>query len=135
MVYQVPGPHRRFTIGISIPADRVGDIKRFPRPKTSKELERLLGICAFFHRFGPQTSGKMASLTRLKNISRQKEFDEAWLPEHDQAFADVKAGIASTTQLVHPHSPRRTDRDLVRYIQHCCWTVLVQLQHGIFGNR
>ena len=69
--------------GISIPPDRVDDIKRFPQPKTPKELERFLGICAFFHRFVPHASGKMASLTRLKNISRQKEFDKAWHPDHD----------------------------------------------------
>ena len=69
--------------GISIPPDRVDDIKRFPRPKTPKELECFLGICAFFHHFVPCASGKMASLTRLKNISRQNEFDEAWLPEYD----------------------------------------------------
>ena len=85
--------------GISIPPDRVDDIKRFPRPKTPKELERFLGICAFFHRFVPHASGKMASLTRLKNISRQKEFDAAWLSEHDEAFADVKAAIATATLL------------------------------------
>ena len=66
--------------GISIPPDRVDDIKLFPRAKTPKELESFLGICAFFHRFVPHASGKMASLTRLKNISCQKEFDGALLP-------------------------------------------------------
>ena len=62
--------------GISIPPDRVDDIKRIPRTKTPKELERYLGICASFHRFVPHASGKMASLTRLKNISRQREGGE-----------------------------------------------------------
>ena len=117
--------------GISIPPDRVDDIKRFPQPKTPKELERFLGICAFFHRFVPHASDKMASLTRLKNISRQKEFDEAWLPEHDEAFADVKAAIATATLLVHPQPDAPTE----------IWcdasniavgAVLVQLQHGIW---
>ena len=117
--------------GISIPPDRVDDIKRFPQPKTPKELERFLGICAFFHRFVPHASGKMASLTRLKNISRQKEFHEAWFPEHDEAFADVKAAIATATLLVHPQPDAPTE----------IWcdasniavgAVLVQLQHGIW---
>ena len=118
--------------GISIPPDRVDDIKRFPQPKTPKELERFLGICAFFHRFVPHASGKMASLTRLKNISRQKEFDKAWHPEHDEAFADVKAAIATATLLVHPQPDAPTE----------IWcdasniavgAVLVQLQHGIWN--
>ena len=34
--------------GISIPLQRVIAIKRFPVPKTPKELERFFGICAFF---------------------------------------------------------------------------------------
>ena len=117
--------------GISIPPDRVDAIKRFPQPKTPKELERFLGICAFFHRFVPHASGKMALLTRLKSISRQKEFDEAWLSEHDQAFADVKAAIATSTLLAQPQLDASTE----------IWcgasniavgAVLVQLQHGIW---
>ena len=117
--------------GISIPPDRVDAIKRFPQPKTPKELDRFLGICAFFHRFVPHASGKMALLTRLKSISRQKEFDEAWLSEHDQAFADVKAAIATSTLLVQPQLDASTE----------IWcgasniavgAVLVQLQHGIW---
>ena len=73
----------------------------------------------------------MASLTRLKNISRQKEFDKAWHPEHDEAFADVKAAIATATLFVHPQPDAPTE----------IWcdasniavgAVLVQLQHGIW---
>ena len=37
--------------GISIPTERVEAIKRFPVPTFPKELDRFLGICAFFHRF------------------------------------------------------------------------------------
>ena len=117
--------------GISIPPDRVDDIKRFLRPKTQKELERFLGICAFFHRSMPHASGKMASMTPSKNISRQKEFDEAWLPEHDEAFADVKVAIATATLLVHPQPDPPTE----------IWcdasniadgAVMIQLQYGIW---
>ena len=88
--------------GIAIPPERVDAIKSFPVPATPKELERFLGICAFFHRFIPHATGKMAPLTRLKYISRQKEFEEAWLPEHDRAFAAIKVAIADATLLVHP---------------------------------
>ena len=88
--------------GISIPASRVEIVKRYPTPKTPKDLERFLGICAFFHRFVRHASGKMASLAKLKNISRQKEFESAWLPAHDKAFASMKDAIANATLLVHP---------------------------------
>ena len=88
--------------GISIPRNRVEAIKRYSTPKTPKDLERFLGICAFFHRFVRHASGKMAPLAKLKNISRQQEFEDAWLPIHDQAFASMKDAIANTTLLVHP---------------------------------
>ena len=117
--------------GISIPPDRLDDIKRFPRPKTPKELERFLGICAFFHRFVPHASGKMASLTRLKNISRQKEFDAPWLPEHGEAFADVKTAVANATLLVHPQSDAPTEI-WCHASNIAVGAVLVQLQHGIW---
>ena len=86
--------------GISIPASRVEIVKRYPTPKTPKDLERFLGICAFFHRFVRHASGKMASLAKLKNISQ--EFESAWLPAHDKAFASMKDAIANATLLVHP---------------------------------
>ena len=41
----------------------------------------------------------MAPLTQLKNISRQKDFEEAWNPVHDRAFY---ATIANATLLVYP---------------------------------
>ena len=130
IVNQVPGPHRRFT-GISIQPDRIDDIKRFLQPKPPKELDRFLGICAFFHRFVPHASGKMASVTRLKNISRKKEFEEVWLSEHDQALADVKAAIATAILLAHHQLDALTDiwcdaSDIA------VGAVLVQFQHGIW---
>ena len=130
IINQVPGPHRPFA-RISIPQDRVDDIKQFPRSKTPKELERFLGIVAFSHRIVPHASGKMASPSRLKNISRQKEFDDAWLPVHDEAFADVKAAIATANIHVHPQPDAPTDI--------CCdasniaaGAVLFQIQHGLW---
>ena len=76
-------------------------IKRFPVPTTPKELERFLGICAFSHHFVRHASGKMAPLSQLKNISRQKDFEEAWNPVHDRAFCATKEAIANATLLVH----------------------------------
>lgn len=117
--------------GIAIPPERVEAIRRFPVPTTPKELERFLGICAFFHRFVPHASGKMASLSRLKSVNRQKDFEEAWLPEHDHAFADVKAAIATATLLVHPllDAPTEIWCDASNI---AVGAVLVQLQRGMW---
>ena len=95
--------------GISIPSERVEAITRFRVPKTPKELERFLGVCAFFHRCVPYASAKMAPLSKLKNIIRQKDFEKAWLPEHDVAFSNIKADMASATLLVHPSPTAQTE--------------------------
>ena len=76
----------------------------------------------------PHASGKMASLTRLKNISCQKEFDEALLSENDQAFADVIAAIATATPLVHPQLDASTEI----WCDIAVGAFLVQLQQGIW---
>ena len=92
-------------------------ITRFPVPKTPKELERFLGVCAFFHRFVPHTLAKMAPLSKLKIIIRQKYFEKSWLPEHDVAFSNIKAAMASATLLVHPSPTAQTEI----WCEHCCW--------------
>ena len=69
-----------------------------------------MGICAFSHRFVRQASGKMAPLNQLKNISRQKDFEEAWNPVHDRAFCATKEAIANATLLVHPLDPKLRQR-------------------------
>ena len=56
----------------AIPSERVEAITRFRVPKTPKELERFLGVCAFFHRSVRHASAKMALSSEPKNITRQK---------------------------------------------------------------
>ena len=117
--------------GISIPSERVEAITRFPVPKTPKELERFLGVCAFFHRFVRHASAKMAPLSKLKNITRQKDFETAWLPEHDVAFSNIKDAMASATLLVHP-SPTAQTEIWCDESNIAIGSVLVQLQQGIW---
>ena len=117
--------------GISIPTERVEAIKRFPVPTTPKELERFLGICAFFHRFVRHASGKMAPLSQLKNLSRQKDFEEAWNPVHDRAFCATKEAIANATLLVHP-LPKAQTEIWCDASNIAVGAVLVQFQRGLW---
>ena len=121
----------RFTRNFNSNRERVEAIKRFPVPTTPKKLERFLGICAFFHRFVSHVSGKMAPLTQLKNISRQKDFKEAWNPVHDRAFYATKEAIANSTILVHPlpkaHTEIWCDASNI-----AVGAVLVQSQRGVW---
>ena len=51
----------------------------------------------------------MSPLSKLKNIIRQKDFERSWLPEHDVAFSNIKAAMASDTLLVHPSPTAQTE--------------------------
>ena len=113
------------------PTERVEAIKRFPVPITPKELERFLGICAFSHRFVRHASGKMAPLTQFKNISRQKDFEEAWNPVHDRAFYAKKEAIANATLLVHP-LPKAQTETWCDASNIAVGAALVQFQRGLW---
>ena len=117
--------------GILIPTERVEAIKRFPVPPTPKELERFLGICASSHRFVRHASVKMEPQTQLKNISRQKDFEEAWNPVHDRAFYATKEAIANATLLVHP-LPKAQTEIWCDASNIAVGAVLVQFQRGVW---
>ena len=89
------------------------------------------GICAFSHRFVRHASGKMAPLTQLKNISRQKDFEEAWNPVHDRACYATKEAIASATLLVHP-LPKAQTEIWCDTSNIAVGAMLVQFQRGVW---
>ena len=86
-------------------------------------------VC-FFHRFVQHASAEMSPLSKLKNIIRQKDFEKSWLPEHDVAFSNIKAAMASATLLVHP-SPTAQTEIWCDASNIAVGAVLVQLQHGM----
>ena len=88
-------------------------------------------MCAFFHRFVRHASAKMTPLSKRKNITRQKDFENAWLPEHDLAFSNIKAAMAIATLLVHP-SPTAQTEIWCAASNIAVGAVLVQLQQGIW---
>ena len=122
IVNQVPGPHRRFTRDIN----SAGSGRRYQTVSTTEKPRKnwsVSWVSAFFHRFVPRASGKMASLTRLKGVRRSVASGARY-----DAFtaSDVKA-----TLLVHPQPDAPTE----------IWCdasniavggVLVHLQHGIW---
>ena len=116
--------------GISIPTQQVEAINRFPVPTTPKEIERFLGICAFFHSFVRHALWKMAPLTQLTNIFRQKDFEEAWNPVHDRAFYATKEAIANDILLVHP-VPKAQREIWCDASNIAVGAVLVQFQRGL----
>ena len=89
--------------GIRIADSRIEAIQNFPKPTSTKELERFLGLFAFLHRFIPNVSGIVSSLHDLRKIKTSKKFQQSWTDLHDEAFQKAKWAIAKTTKLTHPN--------------------------------
>ena len=51
----------------------------------------------------------MAPLTKLKKSTRQQQFDDSWLTEHDVAFHNIIYAIALATLIVHPLPTAQTE--------------------------
>ena len=76
-------------------------------------------------------AAEMAPLTQLKNIYRQKDFEEAWNPVHDRAFYATKEAIANATLLVHP-LPKAQTKIWCDASNFAVGAVLVQFQRGVW---
>ena len=117
--------------GISIPPDRADAIIRYPRPTNVAELERFLGIVAYFYRFIHHASGKLAPLYKLKTYRTTKAFCEHWTEQPNKAFGIAKLAIAKATMLAHPVIGAQTELwcDASNI---AVGAVLVQLQKGLW---
>ena len=115
--------------GISIPHERADAITRYPKPTSVEELERFLGIVAYFYRFIHHASGRMAPLYKLKKYRSQKAFTVNWTEKHDRAFGIAKVAVANATMLSHPITGAKTELwcDASNI---AVGAVLVQLQKG-----
>ena len=71
-------------------------------PSNAAELERFLGMVAYFYRFINHASGKLAPLYKLKTTKNKNKFATKWTKIHDKAFNIAKEAIAKATMLVHP---------------------------------
>ena len=115
--------------GISIPRERADAITRYPKPKTVEELERFMGIVAYFYRFIHHASGRMSPLYKMKNFRTKKAFTANWTEKHDRAFGIAKVAVAKATMLAHPIRGATTELwcDASNI---AVGAVLVQLQKG-----
>jgi hypothetical protein len=115
--------------GISIPQERADAIIRYPTPTSVDELERFLGIVAYFYRFVHHASGKLAPLYKMKQFRTQKSFEAHWTDTHSRAFGIAKVAVANATILAHPVSGAKTDI-WCDASEIAVGAVLVQLQQG-----
>ena len=97
---------------------------------TTENPERIGAFLGNLCLLSPFRASRIRQNGITDTIEEHQPSNEAWLPEHDEPFADVNAAISTATLLVHPQPDERTE----------IWcdasniavgAVLVQLHHGI----
>ena len=81
--------------GIKPDPNRIRAIANLPKPTNIKDLQTILGMVNYLHRFTPKLSIISAPLRDLC----KKDTVFVWGPEHDKAFADIKSEISKGTTL------------------------------------
>jgi len=84
--------------GIEKNPEKVTAIRGLSSPKTRKHLRKFLGAMGWFQNFVPSMATTATPLYRLLRLNRKFK----WLPEHEQAFQQLKDDLANKTLLHHP---------------------------------
>ena len=92
--------HQVTPTGVEPLASRVSAITDFPRPTSTKQLRRFLGLINFYHRFVPQCAAILHPLHAL--AQGRKSTDLSWTVEADSAFAHIKEVLQHAVLLHHP---------------------------------
>ena len=94
--------HSVDSTGVRPLQDRVAAIKEFPLPTTQSQLQRFLGMIAYYHRFIPQAAALLQSLHALvTHRGKRSSAPIQWTDETRKHFCDVKTALAEATHLTH----------------------------------
>lgn len=112
--------------GISIGAERIQEIKEYPRPKNLKTLRGFLGVLNYYKKFIPKLSELEVPLIELLRKNIKWEWDD----RRETAFQTLKQNFHQNLLL---HSPDFTLPFIVRTdaSNHVLAAELVQIQAGI----
>ena len=85
--------------GIAIDSSRIAPILDYARPKSIKDVRRLLGLAGFYQRFMKNYSKITVPITDLLKKSK-KSF--IWTEEAEEAFMELKSVLTSAPVLANP---------------------------------
>ncbi|GAA6110064.1 protein turtle homolog B-like [Tachysurus ichikawai] len=85
--------------GVKVNSDKVDALRTYPTPKSLKEVQRFLGLAAWYHRFIPDFSTKAAPLHALK----RKGVKWKWTDECQRSFDLIKDELTRAPVLVTPN--------------------------------
>lgn len=85
--------------GVTPLSSKVEAVKKFPIPKSVKQLQEFIGMINFYHRFLP---GIARTLTPLYNSLKGKPKTLPWGPQQEAAFQKAKEALTKATTLAFP---------------------------------
>lgn len=85
--------------GLHVDPEKVSAIVNFPRPKTPKEVRRLIGTISWYRKFIPNLSNIVEPLTNLT----RKKVKFKWTPECEQSFSEIKNLLVTAPILSCPN--------------------------------
>lgn len=88
--------------GLSIESNKLEPILNYPRPKTVREIRRLMGLMGFYQKFIPRYSHLTAPITDL--LKKSKKF--RWSEAAEEALVQLKAVLTSAPVLANPDYSR-----------------------------
>ncbi|HBK82413.1 MAG TPA: hypothetical protein DDZ41_02265, partial [Flavobacterium sp.] len=90
--------------GIRPSEDRIKAIKEFPDPTNIKQIQRIIGMVNYYHRFLPNLAEQLTPLYNHTNamIREGKKCEFSWPPDCETALKRIKKGIVECTLLAHP---------------------------------
>ncbi len=87
---------------IEVTEDKIERVKKWPQPKTVKEIRQFIAFCSFVRRFIRGFSQIARPLLALIREDVKKIPKEAWNPEVEKSFQDLKKAVTTAPCLVIP---------------------------------
>lgn len=88
--------------GLSIDSAKLEPILNYPRPKTIRDVRRLMGLMGFYQKFIPRYSHLTAPITDL--LKKSKKFK--WSEDAEKALEGLKSVLTSAPVLANPDYSR-----------------------------
>ena len=83
--------------GITPTAEKVQDIRDFPRPVSRKQVTRFIGMVNYYHRFVPRISEYLIPLYEMDSKKKREPF--VWSQACEESFTAIKNALCAATML------------------------------------
>lgn len=87
--------------GIRTDPDKVAAMVNYPRPTTTTEIKRFIGMCSWYRRFISHFSSLVSPINDLLKGKKKKEGIE-WTTEAEKSFIKIKEALVSAPILCSP---------------------------------